>query len=100
MYLQVITTVCGVSSPTVNLKHNWKQGSCTPRSLESLKEDYKEFKEVGGGLLKNTKHHNNSIQEYFFDMSLENAYLHNTLKSKLLQESVYLRSAYQVFICP
>ncbi len=47
------------------------RGKCTKRSLESLRTDHDSFQRAGGQL-KNAKFHHNAIEEYLFDIPVEN----------------------------
>ena len=48
------------------------RGRFDERTLESLSSDHSNFVSSGGNDLKNAKFYNNVIEEYFFDVPLEN----------------------------
>ena len=49
-----------------------ERGRFTARSLESLHSDHSDFVSSGGGHVKRAKFFNNVIEDYFFDIPLEN----------------------------
>ena len=67
--IQVDTTAYGASYPAAASRYPWQS---EVDSLESLHSDHSDFVSSGGSHVKRAKFFNNVIEDYFFDIPLEN----------------------------
>lgn len=77
---------CHITSDQLKIPPGTR-GSCTKRSLQSLRTDHDSF-ERAGGQLKNAKFHHNVIGDYIFDIPLENVTMIINHKNRILTSSL------------